>query len=495
MHKLLICTVGTSIANQCPVQRDMMKRHIPWEDADSGDGAELRKQIAAYLNAEGSDPRKPENLKAVCAEINVLSRLNVDPADRIVLLASDNAQGRISAEMVKKAGIAAFGVSEAAVEIRRIEGLQVLDAKKLRETGLKNLVKIMLEYLAGDEIRYRYDIILNPTGGYKSVVPFITILGMLYGRRCVYLFEFAEELINLPPLPFSFDLQLYRRVRPALAFLEKEVAVSEDAFFAKIENYDPAEHDMFMAFTESFDEHSITISALAYCLYAIDIDKEEKPFLSETALADLKKAAGTSALVLKRLIHNSMDPIWRNRHFHSVFTSDLLVIKQGHTSERIAGFVKDRRFLITNVFDNHDDYAANIGNYKKSDFENARFVPYEDTDHAGVDDDDRDAVIDERDNLLVENKQLRDELAVSKKATEVAIKEAEIKAIDGAEHLERFKHLEERLDSTIAMLKKREERIVELEAELAAGGKVQKKPYDPYNRILSLWRTLFGRKR
>jgi hypothetical protein len=31
--------------------------------------------------------------------------------------------------------------------------------------------------------------------------------------KCYYMFEFAGELINLPPLPFSFDLQ--RKQEPA----------------------------------------------------------------------------------------------------------------------------------------------------------------------------------------------------------------------------------------------------------------------------------------
>jgi putative CRISPR-associated protein (TIGR02619 family) len=387
----------------------MMKRHIPWEESNTGDGAELRKQIAGFFRQDTHNPSKKENLKNICAEINVLSRLGIEKSDRIILLASDNAQGRICAEMVKQASIDAFGLPEAAVEIRRIEGLQVLDSKKLRDTGLKNLVKITLDYLANDAIRYGYDIILNPTGGFKGVVPFITILGMLYGRRCVYLFEYAEELINLPPLPFSFNLQLYNRVRPALVYTEENVAVSEEAFLSKVIDYTPAEHDRFMVFTEPFDEHSVTISALAYCLYNID-NAGEKPLLAESALKDLSKTTGTSSVVLRRLIKKSTNPLWRSQHTHTVYTSDLIILKQGHTSERIAGFVRDGRFLITIVFDNHDDYEANIGKHRQKDYENAVFTAVADTEDTGVDESDRDGVIEERDKLLYENSTMRKKL-------------------------------------------------------------------------------------
>jgi putative CRISPR-associated protein (TIGR02619 family) len=413
MQKLLICTVGTSIANQCAIQRQMMKYHIPWEDADKGDGAELRKQITGYLKQDEHNPQKKENLGNICAELNVLSRLNMEKADRIVFLASDNAQGRVCAEMLKLASINAFELSEAAVEIRRIEDLQVLDAKKLRERGLKNLVKAVLDYLANDSVRYSYDIILNPTGGFKGVVPFITILGMLYGQRSVYLFEFAEELINLPPLPFSFDIQLYNRVRPALSYTEENVAVSEDAFLSRVVNYVPEEHDLFMAFTEPFDDHNITISALAYCLYNID-KSAEKPLVAESALKDLSKMTGPSTLVLKRLIKNSSSPLWRSQHIHTVYTSDLMIIKQGHTSERIAGFMRNGRFLITTVFDNHDDYAANINKHQQKKYENVKFISFDDTEYTGIDENDSAGIIEERDKLLYENNLLQKKLTGAK---------------------------------------------------------------------------------
>ena len=65
--------------------------------------------------------------------------------------------------------------------------------------GFRELVTTILAYLTDDNLNYHYDLILNPTGGYKGVIPFVTVLGMLYGKRSVYIFEHAEQLINLPP--------------------------------------------------------------------------------------------------------------------------------------------------------------------------------------------------------------------------------------------------------------------------------------------------------
>ena len=426
MQKLIICTVGTSITNKCDIQRPMMNKNISWEDADIGDSAELRRQAVELLKKDDYNPRKKENLKKrLGAEMSVLSRLDIENSDRIVLLASDNAFGRICSDMVKFACVEAFDLPEGAVEIRRIEGLQVFDARKLRETGIKNLVKTILEYIASNEYRWNYDIILNPLGGFKGVIPFVTILGMLYGRRCVYIFEFAEELINLPPLPFSFDMRLYSRVRPALAYLEDEVAASEEAFLSRVINYTPAERDLFMSFTEPFGDHLITISALAYCLHNID-KLEEMPQITEPALEYLSKIKGNSAKVLNRLIKKSANPFWRDQHIHRVFTTDLLIIKQGQTGERIAGFVRDGKFFVTLVFDKHNDYAANIGKYRIKDYENTRFVSFNYTESENEDDMEFNDIIDSAENeavdeqklFIVENRQLKQKL----KNTETAIK-------------------------------------------------------------------------
>jgi len=487
MQKLLICTVGTSISNKCEIQKPMMKKNILWEDADAGDGAELRKQLLELMKRDDHNPRKKENMRKLGAEMSVLSCLDIDKNDRIVLLASDNAFGKICTDMVKHACVEGFGLSEGAVEIRRIEGLQVHHAKKLRETGLKNLVRIILEYLANDEYRWNYDIILNPTGGFKGIVPFITILGMLYGRRCVYLFEFADELINLPPLPFSFDMRLYSRVRPALAYIEEEVAVSEEAFLSKVINYTPAEHDLFMSFTEPFGEHRITISALAYCLYNID-KLEEMPQIAESALESLSRIKGNSVNIIKRLIKKSANPFWRDQHIHTVYTSDLLIIKQVHTSERIAGFIRNGKFLVATIFGNHDDYEANIGKHSIKDYENTRFVPFEYTDETEDDieygdiiDSAENEAVDEHKLYIVENKQLKHKL----KESETALKDVS----------QKLEETEAEWEKLAAELAREKEYAEELKKQLASEPNKPNKPDGVFAGLFAALGKIFKGKK
>ena len=373
MNKLVICSVGTSIANGCPSQREVIKGKVDWNAAAEPLKGEIQTALAGknFRSADLADAAQAS------AELNSLCKLGIGTGDRIVLLSSDNLPGRICAEAIGQCLQERFGILPKDIEIKRIEGLQVHDEKLLREAGLKNLVKAMLSYLADENYRYSYDIIINPTGGYKGIVPFLTILGMLYGRKSVYVFEWAKQLITLPPLPFSFDLNIYNRVRDALLYLEKEVAVPERAFFARIADYVPVEHDLFTAFVEPFDETGrITISPLAYCLLQMD-SPEPSCYVSEKVLETLRKVDAVTNEKLKRLIDNIASPIWRNSHLHRWEGSELLIIKTGNTPERFAGFMKDNMFYVGLAFPSHDEYEKAFGRYSRSSFDGLYFKKWE----------------------------------------------------------------------------------------------------------------------
>jgi putative CRISPR-associated protein (TIGR02619 family) len=346
------------------------------------------------------------------AELNALDRIGVERSDMIVLLSTDNAPGRACSESLKDVLIKYYDLGGCQVRLERIEGLQVNDAERLREKGLKNFINVVLKYLEDDQYRYSYETILSPTGGYKGVLPFLTTLGMLYGKRSVYIFEFADELIHLPPLPFSFDLALFQRVSPALSYMYEEVAVSEEAFLGKILDFTPSERELFMTFTEPFDGGKITISPLAYCLLNIE-EKQESCLVCKKVVDKLEKTVGTPGIVLQRLIVKSGSPMWRNFHLHRWGNTDLLIMKPGNTPERIAGFVKKGKFHVTHAFSDHQEYERTLGKYSKKDFAETEFMSWEPEKDPGIELNDRDALAEERDDLMAETQKLQEKLKVN----------------------------------------------------------------------------------
>jgi len=369
MPKLIICTVGTSLSNGCPSQKELFAKNCSWDD----DGLFLRKEIEKSLANKNFLTIELSEAARASAELNSLFKLGLEVDDHVVLLSSDNLQGRLCSEIIKECLASRFGLQQLNIVIKRINGLQVYNEQLLREVGLKNLVKTLLFFLAGDQYRYSYEIILNPTGGFKGIVPFLTIMGMLYGRKSIYLFEYSSQLIALPPLPFSFDLDIYNRVRDALLYLEQEIAVYEQAFCCRIHNYVQEEHDLFMAFTEPFDESGkITLSPLAYCLLQMD-SPEQSCFVSDNVIDTLRNVDPQMREKLIRLIDNIASPIWRCSHLHRWEKNDLLIIKPGNTAERFAGFMKNNLFHVALAYPRHQDYERDLGRYCCASFANTHF--------------------------------------------------------------------------------------------------------------------------
>src|SRR6056297_1144322 len=213
MKKLVISTIGTSIAAFCSVDRDLMNSVLDWDsNADA-----IREQLREGLKRSVKDLQNSDQRCQISAELNTLDRIGISSSDFVVLLASDNAQGRICAEVLKEVIMDSFGLNSPQVEVKRIKGMQVYDAETLRREGIINLIDTVAGgYLTNPQIENSYETIINPVGGYKVIVPFLTVLGMLYRKRIVYIFEHSGTLIDIPPLPFSFDLDLYERAKPAI---------------------------------------------------------------------------------------------------------------------------------------------------------------------------------------------------------------------------------------------------------------------------------------
>ncbi|UTC82224.1 hypothetical protein [Treponema denticola] len=405
MNKYIICTVGTSIANNCEEQKVLFKTQAGWDE----DSTLIKKQLTESIKSYSPNlKRGVSNFKSLCAEINILDRLKLTSNDRVLLIASDNLLGNVCAVEIKNIIVKVYGISEAQVEICRVEDLQIKDMKKLRTNGIKNLISNVISKLEDDSIRYGYEIIFNPVGGYKFILPFMALLAMLYGKRSVYLFEYSEELLNLPALPFSFDTSLFNRVLPAIKLIEKEVAIPEAEFLNAIIDYTPSEHDLFMSFIEPYEGNLVTLSPLAYCFMKVDESKEAAKICSKAKkqLADID--GKSSGQAVKRIIKNSESPTWRNVNMHPWKTgTDLSVLKCG-SGERVACFIKKGIVHIVAIFSDHADYERTMPKISQASFEDEIFTPCDFGDeNFGSDDNNGAAVCEERNALQIKLKEIQ----------------------------------------------------------------------------------------
>lgn len=97
-------------------------------------------------------------------------------------------------------------------EVKEIDGLQIKTGKKFHSVGLQELVEYITELRKKPDVKRgrstRSPGIINITSGFKPVLPIYTILAQLYDYDLVYIYEGYNELLIIPPLPFSFDISL-----------------------------------------------------------------------------------------------------------------------------------------------------------------------------------------------------------------------------------------------------------------------------------------------
>lgn len=405
--KCVICTIGTSIANGCELQREYFKPGHTWEEDTKEFEKQINKRVAEFK----------QDVRRISAEINSLERLGLTPASKVVLLATDNAASKACANELKKLIQQYFGLANNNIEIKRIKGLQVHDVKVLKEQGFRELVTTVLSYLTDDNLNYQYEVVLNPTGGYKGVMPFLTVLGMLYGKPSVYIFEHAEQLISLPPLPFSFDIEIYNRVVPALKRIDEQTAVSEQEYYASIIDYTEQERPLFTSFIEPIGDNMVTISSLAEVLLSIE-NRDASPIVSQNVIEELQNDNTQPALALKRLIKNSVNPLWRKQHSENWRQTDLIVIKKNATAERLAGFIKDDAFYVAYTFRTHEVYELDLPKYDMKSAKNLDYKQWDITENVGqAQSNNSTGLLKERDELLAQNLQLTAEI---KKLKEIA---------------------------------------------------------------------------
>src|SRR5690554_5643439 len=136
----------------------------------------------------------------------------------IHLLATDTIQGMLAAHVVARVLHESLNCHR--VEVHRIGGLQVQNGSEFARFGLPDYIGTIYTLLD----RYpasAYRRIFNPTGGFKALVPYLTLIAMLEGAETRYIFERSDDLLELRPLPISFDEEL---VEQALPVLEETVA-------------------------------------------------------------------------------------------------------------------------------------------------------------------------------------------------------------------------------------------------------------------------------
>ena len=209
---LIISTCGTSILSNINRSLGALSNDAFNASTNCPDQASIQPehQPAARLLLDTATQRFREatlaQAKVLSAELNAVSRINgaLDPQALHYLVVTDTHFGR-SAAGIAGSFLRAQG---AQAEVVAIPGLSTKSVQEF-EAGAKALLARIDEIAEG--FGESHHIVFNLTGGFKSLLGFMTVLGNFYADEVVYIFEGGDELLRIPRLPVRLDDTLVRR--------------------------------------------------------------------------------------------------------------------------------------------------------------------------------------------------------------------------------------------------------------------------------------------
>ncbi len=104
------------------------------------------------------------------------------------------------------------------VEIIIVEGLRKPEDEEFETRGLPDFLNKVVRNI--QHYKDTHEILLNPTGGYKSLFPLMTIAGIIYGLKVIYTYEKTKKLIKIPPLPLHVNLPAWTQMETLIRLFD-----------------------------------------------------------------------------------------------------------------------------------------------------------------------------------------------------------------------------------------------------------------------------------
>jgi putative CRISPR-associated protein (TIGR02619 family) len=211
--KKVITTVGTSLFNEYKGYKSYLENN--YDDRDEMQNQEIKASINKAIK------NKLPNIKSISAELKSLLTYAEDAKEdiEVYFITTDTVASNLAAEILTDF------LNNPPIQLKvninpqatyRIENLNIDKFDKF-EKGIDSLIKKISQLM--DEIQKSYenkdfykvrkkmrkDVVFNITGGYKGIIPMMTILAQLYECELLYIFENSQDKITIPRIPINFD--------------------------------------------------------------------------------------------------------------------------------------------------------------------------------------------------------------------------------------------------------------------------------------------------
>jgi putative CRISPR-associated protein (TIGR02619 family) len=145
--------------------------------------------------------------------------LNKASKDMHYLLATDTAQGQVTAGIVHKF----LRDKKLITEIFTPKGFST-ENDEVFSNGIDSLLNWFEEIIPGYK-NSGYEICFNLVGGFKAIQGFANTIGMFYADKIIYVFEGSRKIITIPRLPIAINHSVIKPVEFALMAAEHSISI------------------------------------------------------------------------------------------------------------------------------------------------------------------------------------------------------------------------------------------------------------------------------
>lgn len=214
---IIITTVGTSLLTNLTKEDyyssfnfDLSKsqRTVISQGELKSECADIESAISIHLNGDEKYPTNETygiNINA-SAEIKSICKIANGNPSTVYLLATDTFMSEYAAKLIQEYLNERNGLI--VNKPVRINDLDVERPNDFEQAGFEKLVGKL------EEIRAKHDekqIVLNISGGYKALIPFLTIYAQIRNLPVKYIYENSNELISINKAPLDFDWEIIER--------------------------------------------------------------------------------------------------------------------------------------------------------------------------------------------------------------------------------------------------------------------------------------------
>lgn len=282
-------TVGTSIINNYLEEngsvhylyKTLEKLNISEKNVYQSDYDKFKKLLLSWALEQESNK--------ICAEIKSINKIKEKFKDNLSVrfLATDTLLSVLCTEVIKeyfdkmKDNYSGdhFVFRE---DINIIKNTDVYKNKKFNK-GIQNLINILLKDTYYEN-KYR-NTIINFSGGYKSLIPYLTIYASICQIILCYIYEDSDELITIYPLHLKIDMAAMQKLEKFFEQIDKECAID---YPKELYNFESSVCELFNICTEEI-EGKYTISTIGDMIWKLYLEYKEIELVEDETLPNKKK--------------------------------------------------------------------------------------------------------------------------------------------------------------------------------------------------------------